>query len=498
MLGIKDFIMKGIFKRAWIALLFMPVFFISCSSYRNSMTAYYDQLQAGNYDKALKKIEGSKFFKRTRNRLLFCMEAGKVSRLKNDYVASNVFFNEADDIMETFRKSAKDIALGNIINPMMEAYKGEDFELFMIHYYKALNYLDLGMPDEAVVESRRISLATDRLSDKTKSNKYSKDAFALNLQGMLYEAAGDYNNAFIAYRNAADIYLAEGNGSYYGVQIPLQLKQDLLRMARVMGFTDEQSRYEKLLGISTPVADNANGELIVFIEEGRAPVKQEQNFFLTNAGIGGGFMYLDGTGRNTNLPFDHHSYGISDSKLSAVRTLRVALPVYQQVSSRASSITVSLNGQSYSAQLAEDLNNIAVSVLRERFVKEMANAVARQLTKKVLEKGAEKTAEGIARRNEKKSDKQDVSEEEKEKKRKQNEEKAKAAGEVAGFIVNMANTLSERADTRNWQSLPAYISYVRIPLKEGENKIDINLNGKIKTHTIQGGKGLRFVSEINQ
>ncbi|MEI2747768.1 MAG: hypothetical protein V9E88_03280 [Ferruginibacter sp.] len=315
---------------------------------------------------------------------------------------------------------------------------------------------------------------------------------------MLYEAAGDYNNAFIAYRNAADIYLAEGNGSYYGVQIPLQLKQDLLRMARVMGFTDEQSRYEKLLGISTPVADNANGELIVFIEEGRAPVKQEQNFFLTNAGIGGGFMYLDGTGRNTNLPFDHHSYGISDSKLSAVRTLRVALPVYQQVSSRASSITVSLNGQSYSAQLAEDLNNIAVSVLRERFVKEMANAVARQLTKKVLEKGAEKTAEGIARRNEKKSDKQDVSEEEKEKKRKQNEEKAKAAGEVAGFIVNMANTLSERADTRNWQSLPAYISYVRIPLKEGENKIDINLNGKIKTHTIQGGKGLRFVSEINQ
>ncbi|MEI2747767.1 MAG: hypothetical protein V9E88_03275 [Ferruginibacter sp.] len=66
---------------------------------------------------------------------------------------------------------------------MMEAYKGEDFELFMIHYYKALNYLDLGMPDEAVVESRRISLATDRLSDKTKSNKYSKDAFALNLQG---------------------------------------------------------------------------------------------------------------------------------------------------------------------------------------------------------------------------------------------------------------------------------------------------------------------------
>jgi uncharacterized protein len=388
--------------------------------------------------------------------------------------------------------------LGNIINPMMETYKGEDFELFMVHYYKALNYLDLGMPDEAVVEARRISLSTDRLSDKTKSNKYNKDAFALNLQGMIYEAAGDFNNAFIAYRNAVDVYLSEGNNSYYGVQVPLQLKQDLLKTARTMGFTDEQSRYEKLLGISTPFAENTNGELIVFIEEGRAPVKQEQNFFLTNAGIGGGFMYMDGMGRNTNLPFDHHSYGISDSKLSAVRTLRVALPVYQQVSAGRAITTISVNGQAFTPQLAEDINSIAIAVLRERFVKEMANAVARQLTKKVMEKGAEKTAEGIARRKEKKSDKQDVSEEEKEKKRKQNEENAKAAGEVAGFIMNMANTLSERADTRNWQSLPAYISYVRIPLREGENKVDINIKGKLKTHTVQGGKGLRFISEIIQ
>ena len=25
---------------------------------------------------------------------------------------------------------------------MMETYKGEDFEKFMVHYYKSLNYLD--------------------------------------------------------------------------------------------------------------------------------------------------------------------------------------------------------------------------------------------------------------------------------------------------------------------------------------------------------------------
>ncbi len=38
------------------------------------------------------------------------------------------------------------------------------------------------------------------------SLRYQHDAFANNLIGLIYDASGDYNNAFIAYRNAYDIY----------------------------------------------------------------------------------------------------------------------------------------------------------------------------------------------------------------------------------------------------------------------------------------------------
>ncbi len=77
-----------------------------------------------------------------------------------------------------------------------------------LNYYKALNYINLGRYDEALVECRRINIKLNQLNDKykDKKNKYSGDAFAHLLMGIIYDASKDYNNAFIAYRNALEVY----------------------------------------------------------------------------------------------------------------------------------------------------------------------------------------------------------------------------------------------------------------------------------------------------
>ncbi|MCY7293442.1 MAG: hypothetical protein LH615_14790, partial [Ferruginibacter sp.] len=264
--------MIQIIKRAWTAWLLVP-FLFSCATYNKSMDSYYANLKEHNYDKAQRSLEKNRLIKKDRNELLYNMEMGKLYRLKNDPVNSNKFFNRADGMIESNNKSFRDIALGNILNPMQQAYRGEDFEQFMLHYYKALNYAAIGQTEDAVVEARRITLSSNEQGDKfrNKENRYNKDAFALNLQAMIYEMAGDVNNAFIAYRNAANVYLKADN-NYYGVKMPLQLQKDLLRTATAMGFTGEGQRYEKLFNAS--YADNVseNGELILFIEEGQAPV----------------------------------------------------------------------------------------------------------------------------------------------------------------------------------------------------------------------------------
>ena len=121
----------------------------------------------------------------------------------------------------------------------------------------------------------------------------------------------------------------------------------------------------------------------------------------------------------------------------------------------------------------------------------MANALARQITKKLVEKGTEAAAKEIAKGSEKKED-PNADDAEKEKQKKKKEEHAKEAGQVAGFLMNIVNTATEKADTRNWQSLPAFVSYVRIPLNAGENTVTVYLNGQPVTIKVNGNKGLQM------
>ncbi len=487
--------MKRTLQLALAVFMLVPVLF-SCATYNKSMNAYYADLREHNYEKAMRSIENNKLIKKDRNALLYNLEMGKLYRLQNDFTNSNRHLNLADGMIESNRKTLADIALGNLLNPMRQAYKGEDHEQFMMHFYKALNYVALGKTEEAVVEARRITLSSTTQGDKfrNKENRYSKDAFALNLQGMIYEMAEDINNAFISYRNAVEIYVKADN-NYYGVKMPEQLQQDFLRTSAIMGFSVEP-QYEKVLNVSYNNTSIENGELILFLEEGQVPVKEEKNFFLiaSNNGINS-FNYIDANGASANFNFNASNYGIAEDKITSLRAFKLSLPTYSIQYDQPQNIIVSNNENNYTPQLAQNVNSIAINVLKERFITEMGNALARQITKKLLEKGTEAAAEGIARSTDKREAK-DSSTEEKEKTEKNKEDRINRVGEIAGLAMNIFNTINEKADTRNWQSLPAFVSYVRIPLQAGENMIHISTNGSTKTIKVNGGKGLQMMGVV--
>lgn len=465
----------------------MLVLFCSCASYNQRMTAYYGQLENKQYEKAMRTLDKTSFIQRDRNKLLYFFEKGRLYHLMQQYDSSNAFLNRADNFIETAKRTAGDIAKANLINPMMQTYLGEDMERFMMHYYKGLNYLYINQPNEAVVEARRITLAENAQGDKfnNKTNRYSKDAFALNLQGMIYEANGDINNAFIAYRNAADVYLNSGN-NYYGVTLPKQLQQDVLRTAQQMGFGAEQERYEKQFNTSLKTDSANGGYLILFVERGLAPVKREKNFYVSHNNNGlTGFFFTDEYGNQVNLPFDYTYYNTidrNDSRLQSFRSFRVAIPYYEVRYNNNNPVTVTVNNATYTSEAAQDINTLSTSILKERMFKEIADALARQIVKKLAEKAAEKSAEEIAKNNSKEKDEQ------------KKKEKAKDAGEIAGLLVNLINTATEKADTRNWQSLPAYIQYVRIPLQKGTNTITITGKTKTRTMTVEGNGGVQFMN----
>lgn len=428
-----------------LAFAFLSIVFFQCQTYYTRNIDYHQKLQAHNYEAAGKSLDKFKLLKKKRNALLLLLEKGKVTHLQKDYVQSNVYFNQADLLIEDYNKLLKDYLVTSTLNAQLSMYKAEEFEKILVHYYKSLNYIFLNNLEEALVEAKRINLDLQQLDDKYKKDKsrYAKDAFAHVLMGLIYESSNDIGNAFIAYRNALEIY-TEAGGSYMNVSLPDQLKKDVIRCAYLNGFTSIQNKYEKEFGIKFDKKSLSNKDLVLFWENGLSPVKEEWSINFTV--LPGKTGYVTFVNEDLNLTFPFFLDQSKNVRVSDFKMIRVAFPKYADRPSVYRDLTVQLGGKNYSTEVVEDLNAIARQTLKDRFATEIASALSRLVVKQ--------TTEIILR--------------------KENQE--------LGAVMGVFNSLTEKADTRQWQSLPSHISYVRMPVKE-EKKLSVQLksrNGQIK------------------
>ncbi|WP_183565199.1 COG3014 family protein [Mucilaginibacter sp. SP1R1] len=442
----------------------LMLFLLGCATYNDRIIPYYKSVSAGNYTEAEKQLDKNSLIQKPRNKLLFLMEKGRVSHLNGEYEKSNEYFNDADSMLEQGLTSVSDAAVGVLLNPMSQRYKGEDFEKFMIHYYKALNYLYLHKTEDAIVEARRITLQAQQQGDKfnNKDKRYSNDAFSLMLQGMLYESDNDINNAFISYRNAAEVYQASPDKTYYGTPMPLGLEQDVIRTALLNGFTTEADQFEKAFGITyQPQKPAEGGELIFFWENGLAPVKTQVDLFFSLIRNSDGNLFFTDAAGGLVIPFNYS--GDRDKvNTKSVESLRVAFPKYVAQTPYYSSAVITNNQNKIPLEKAEDINELAFKTLQQRALSEMGKTLSRLAVKKMAEYALRASAKSDGHTN--------------------------SLLEGLGYGMQLYSLLSEKADTRNWQTLPASISYARIPLQKGENQITIsmkNAQGADETKTIK-------------
>ena len=438
-----------------LPLLLVMTFLFSCRTYHDAIGHYYGAISAGRFDEASRQLDDNRFLQYGRNKLLFYLEKGKTTFLQGHYQESNGYFNAADSLMGSpGRNKIWDQTLGLVTNPAMQVYRGEDFEKLLIHYYKSINYLQLNMMEDATVEARRISLSGYALNDRknNNANKYANDAFSMIIQGVVYESGGDINNAFISYRNAADLFLRQPDKTYYGITLPLQLQEDLLRTAWQLGFRQELDYYAKQFGRNyQPVNNNDGGEVLVFWENGLAPVKAEANFFFTLTERGpGNFVFTD-PDNTIFIPFDFQLFS-RDSCQQLRRhfdAFRIAFPKYVEQPLYFTNASIQTDSSfTLPLEKVEDINQLAFRTLQERFLKEMGLALTRLAIKKLAEQQVKKENESL------------------------------------GEALNILNILTEKADTRNWQSLPHSIYYTRIPLKKGANKVTLTLQGQQRSQTV--------------
>ncbi|MEG0795913.1 MAG: hypothetical protein RR397_05310 [Odoribacter sp.] len=417
----------------------------SCASWYQRTLAFQTAVQKGEFEQAEKILQKDKKQAKNKNKILYYLNQGYVEFMLGNAEKSNQALETAEKLTEDQDKNILTEAAVLISNPEIRPYKPEDFEVIMINFYKALNYLQMNNMEDALVEVRKINIHLHQLNDKypDHKNRYQQDAFAQLLMGLIYDAAGDMNNAFIAYRNSYDIY----QGDYlknFNIAAPEQLKKDLLRTASLCGFRSELREYEKTFGFQyVPESPSSNGQLVLFWLNGFGPIKTEWGLTFTKIQKGDGAIVFHNKELGLAFPFfwNAESSESDRNSLSNVNVVRVVFPKYTERPLTYNKGALKYDHKTYSLQIAEDINQIASKTLHDRMVRELSNSLLRVAVKQGLRYAASKENEWL------------------------------------GLAVGLTNAFTEKADTRNWQTLPASISYSRVPLASPENQIELNFTG---------------------
>ena len=395
-----------------------------------------------------------------KSRVLYGMDRGMTLQLVGDYQQSNAVLERAEEELDRlYTRRIRTETLAFLTNDTALPYEGESFEQVLINVLKALNYTRLGQWQEALVEARRIDHRLNVLSDRTKEkNAYRDDGFARYLSGILYESTGDVNNAFIAYRNAYEIF--EATSAWSHMAVPSQLRVDLLRTAEALHFTQDLATYQQAFPETKwepSQALQSLAQVVVISYNGRAPRKEDQFLDLPISLDALQLVLLNRGASQSNQP----SQRAADSVLYGLNghVVRVALPrlVPQKTQvpiDRVSLISENGTRVTVNTELAQNVTALAEKALSERMAGITVKALARAATKFALAEGTTREAEKAA---------------------------GKDAGPWVGLLVGLMTkglaVASEEADKRSWQTLPDEIHLARVWVPAGRYQVQSQLAG---------------------
>jgi hypothetical protein len=444
-----------------IVLLYIPVMLLisGCATYYQKNFDFNTEFERGDLQRALATLEKNNKQEHGRSRFIYMVNNGLLLSILGRYEESNAYFEKAFLFGEDYHINYLNEAASYFTNPSVTIYHGEDHEHLMLLYYKALNYLKMNKYEEALVECRRLNIRLNQLSDKyTSEERHQRDAFVNTLMGIIYQADKDYNNAFIAYRNALEVY-ENDYAKMFGMKVPDQLKYDLINTATWTGFTKEADEYKERFCIPEYKPTTPEADLVFFWHNGLAPIKSEWSInFAIDKGSNNGVVFSN---PELGLVFPFELGEDEDKKrsdLTDLHVFRVAFPRYMERPLYYKSGDLMLGDKSYPLELAEDVNKVAFYSLKKRMVQEFSKGLLRAALKKVTEQSLRKENESL------------------------------------GAVMGLVNAMTEKADTRNWQTLPHSIYYSRIPLTEGANEVKLSLktaDGQVTPHdfTYQVKKG---------
>lgn len=402
---------------------------MGCSPY--NMQELRVSMEMGDYDEAYTNIK-EQAEKKSDIPLLF--EFGLVAHYANQFADSNNALEQAEVIADDrWTKSLSKEALSLVTSDKVRPYSGKRYERLLGYYYQILNYVYLNQLDGALVECRQAASIINAFKSDVKNYDFFGSAFSAHLSAMVFEAAGEWNDAFISYRQAEEYY--QNAAEKTNVPMPEDVGNALVRLSRQLGFTDFAERYEKQYG-EPPMLPEGHGELILFYETGYVPPKKEANLIFP-------ILKTDKIDEDDDelekfIPTLLGREGKKYPDVELEYLLRVAVPTIDSKRPQFAEIQVQVGQTEKKGVLVEDVEKIALETFKAEYPIILFRTLLRALGKYLLYREANKK------------------------------------DDILGTLVNLAGVFTEGADTRSWQTLPNQIFMVRMPLPAGTHTVNLS------------------------
>jgi len=210
--------------------------------------------------------------------------------------------------------------------------------------------------------------------------------------------------------------------------------------AHRMGFRDQVEFFEREFGFSfQDEARQGYGDMVFFLQNGLGPVKAEWSINFTIVRGAGGRVDFVNEELGLSFPFYLGSSGQTTGDLGDLRIVRVAFPKFVERPPVFTGARLRTHGRQVQLEKAQDINAIAFRSLEDRMLREMGNALLRLAIRQATEQ--------VVRRE----------------------------NQNVGAVLGILGAVAERADTRNWQTLPHSIHYTRISLPEGNHNLALEM-----------------------
>ena len=381
---------------------------------------------------ALKIVEKQGMY-RNKERLLYYLDAGMLHHIQGNWQQSNDLLTRAEDaIQELYTKSVARAAGSMLLNDTSLEYSGEDYEDIYINVFKALNFLELGNPEAAMVEVRRVDeklsfleLKYARMAKEMEQDSEAKVQFK-NSRGRFHSSALASYISMIMYE--ADRRMDDARIDYDNLHYAFKSQPELYPFSPP--------------AIAHPEANKERNMLRVLSFVNRGPTKLPLEMHIHTSKD---LLVLASSGKDVDfnaIPWP----GIEDGYY-----FKFAIPYLEDRPPKVGRVdVVTSDGQRQTLSKLEDLSLVA----RRSFELKEPMIILKSVSRTVIKGLAAEKAKEEAKKN-----------------------TSDLGAALLGLVADAAVFLSENADLRISQFFPSDALITEIPLPEGEQTIRIEYFG---------------------